>query len=102
DAAVNAIVTTAAAALLAITAVATLAAPLIIRLYTAVRLDPDVNASQHRSVSTTLAYYFLPQIFFYGMAAIATALLNARRHFFAAAWAPAVHHLVVIVMFLLA
>ena len=44
--AVNAIVTTAAAALLAVTAVATLAAPLIIRFYTAVRVDPDVDAAR--------------------------------------------------------
>ena len=98
----NAIVTTAAAALLAVTAVATLAAPLIIKFYTAVRLDPDVDADHYRSVSTTLAYFFLPQIFFYGMTAIATALLNARRHFFAAAWAPVLNNVVVIVMLLLA
>jgi putative peptidoglycan lipid II flippase len=100
--AVNAIVTTAAAALLAVTAVATLAAPLIIRLYTAVRLDPEVDADRYRSVSTTLAYFFLPQIFFYGMTAIATALLNARRHFFAAAWAPVLNNVIVIAMLLLA
>ena len=100
--AVNAIVSTATAALLAITAVATIAAPLIIKFYTAVRLDPDVDAGRYRSVSTTLAYFFLPQIFFYGMTAIATALLNARRHFFAAAWAPVLNNIVVIALLLLA
>jgi putative peptidoglycan lipid II flippase len=100
--AVNAIVSTATAALLAITALATLAAPLIIRFYTALRLDPDVDAAQYRAVSTTLAYFFLPQIFFYGLTAIATALLNARRHFFAAAWAPVLNNVVVIGMLLLA
>ena len=100
--AVNAIVSTAVAALVAITAIATLAAPLIIKFYTAVRLDPDVDASRYRGVSTTLAYFFLPQIFFYGMTAIATALLNARRHFFAAAWAPVLNNVIVIAMLLLA
>ncbi len=100
--AVNAIVTTAAAALVAVTAVATLAAPLIIKFYTAVRLDPDVDAARYRSVSTTLAYFFLPQVFFYGITAIATALLNARRHFFAAAWAPVLNNVIVIAMLLLA
>jgi putative peptidoglycan lipid II flippase len=100
--AVNAIVSTAAAALVAITAVATLAAPLIIRFYTALRLDPDLDAGQYRSVSTTLAYFFLPQIFFYGVTAIATALLNARRHFFAAAWAPVLNNVVVIALLLAA
>jgi putative peptidoglycan lipid II flippase len=100
--AVNAIVSTATVVLVGITAIATLAAPLIIKFYTAVRLDPDVDASRYRSVSTTLAYFFLPQIFFYGMTAIATALLNARRHFFAAAWAPVLNNVVVIAMLLLA
>ena len=100
--AVNAIVSTAVAALVAITAVATLAAPLVIKFYTAVRLDPGVDASRYRGVSTTLAYFFLPQIFFYGMTAIATALLNARRRFFAAAWAPVLNNVIVIAMLLLA
>jgi putative peptidoglycan lipid II flippase len=100
--AVNAIVTTATVALVAITAIATLAAPLIVRFYTALRLDPDLDADQYRSVSTTLAYFFLPQIFFYGITAIATALLNARRHFFAAAWAPVLNNIIVIGMLLLA
>ena len=43
---------------------------------------------------------FLPQIFFYGMTALASALLNARRRFFAAAWAPVVNNVVVIVALL--
>jgi putative peptidoglycan lipid II flippase len=39
---------------------------------------------------------FMPQMFFYGITAMATALLNARRRFAAAAFAPALNNLLVI------
>jgi putative peptidoglycan lipid II flippase len=42
----------------------------------------------------------MPQIFFYGLTAIATGLLNARRRFAAAAFAPILNNVVVITMFL--
>lgn len=96
DQAISALVTTATVALGAVTLVATLAAPLVVRLYTLVSLDAAVDADRYRSVATTFAYFFLPQIFFYGITAIATALLNARRRFFAAAWAPLLNNVVVI------
>ena len=38
-----------------------------------------VDADQYRQVGTVLARLFLVQIFFYGLNALATALLNARR-----------------------
>ena len=50
-----------------------------------------------RRVTTFFAFVFLPQIFFYGITALASALLNARRRFFAAAWAPVLNNVVVIV-----
>ena len=40
------------------------------------------------------------QIFFYGLNAIGSAVLNARRRFFAAAWAPALSNLAIIVSLL--
>ena len=57
----------------------------------------SADAETFRRVTTFFAFVFLPQIFFYGVTALASALLNARRRFFAAAWAPVVNNVVVIV-----
>jgi putative peptidoglycan lipid II flippase len=100
DDAVNAIVGTATALLAVVTVVTTLAAPVIIWLYTILRSSNGV--SEYRSVATALAYLFLPQIFFYGVTSIGSALLNAKRRFFAAAWAPVLTNIVVIVGLILA
>ena len=56
----------------------------------------EVDADQYRTAGTLLARIFLVQIFFYGLYAIGAAVLNARRRFFAAAWAPALSNLVII------
>lgn len=45
-----------------------------------------------------LSYFFIPQIFFYGMSAIAAAVLNARDHFAAPMWTPVINNVVVIVV----
>ena len=63
DEAIGAIVGTGLAAIAALTAVATIAAPLIIGAYTSLRSD---HVDAYRSVATSLAYLYLPQIFFYG------------------------------------
>jgi putative peptidoglycan lipid II flippase len=78
-----------------LTLVATVLAPLIVRLYT-FNTPASADAETFRSVTTFFAFVFLPQIFFYGITALASALLNARRRFFAAAWAPVLNNLVVI------
>ena len=98
DDATNAVVTVAAIALAVLTVVAIVAAPWIVRLLT---LSPDesVDAAQLRDVGTDLARLLLPQIFFYGMMALGSALLNARRRFFAPAWAPVLNNIVVIAVF---
>lgn len=93
--AIDAIVTVSFAALAALTVVATLAAPLIIRVYTV--FSPAELADQYNAVATSLAYFFLPQVFFYGMTSVLAALLNARGRFFAAAWAPVLTNVVTIV-----
>jgi putative peptidoglycan lipid II flippase len=88
-------VTVTMVALAAITFVAYLAAPLLFHLYSiepAAGVDPDV----FHHVGTLLTRVFLIQIFFYGATALATAMLNARRRFFAAAWCPILSNLVVI------
>jgi putative peptidoglycan lipid II flippase len=99
DEATNAVVSVAAIALALLTVVAVLCAPLIVRLLT---LSPaeGVDAGELRDVGTELARFLLPQIFFYGLMALGSALLNARRRFFAPAWAPVLNNLVVIAVFL--
>jgi putative peptidoglycan lipid II flippase len=100
DEAVGAIVGTSIAVLAALTVIATAAAPLIVWAYTILR--PDNGSDQYRSVATTLAFMFLPQIFFYGVMSVAAALLNAKRRFFAAAWAPVLTNTIVIIALVLA
>jgi putative peptidoglycan lipid II flippase len=52
--------------------------------------------AHQRAVATTLLRWFVPQIFFYGVIAIATALLNIRNRFGAPAWVPVVNNFVCI------
>ena len=98
DDAVSKVVTVSIVALLAVTVTATLAAPWIVRLYTTAATGEQPTAL--RAVATTFARFFLPQIFFYGIAGLATALLNAKRRFVAAAFAPALNNVVAIGAFL--
>lgn len=75
-----------AAALLTVAAVA--CAPLIVR---GVVTDPE-----QRHLATWFAYLLMPEIFFYAVAVLATAVLNVRDSFAAAAWAPVVNNVVVL------
>lgn len=93
--ATDAVVSAAVIALTALTIVAVAAAPLVFRLYSLMVSDA-VDASQYRSVGTALARLFLVQILFYGINALASALLHARGRFFAAAWSPVLSNVVVI------
>jgi putative peptidoglycan lipid II flippase len=97
DEATSAVVSVAAIAITVLTVVAVMAAPLIFHLFS---LNPagSVDPKHFRALGTDFAYLLLPQIFFYGLMALASALLNARRHFFAPAWAPIVNNLIVIVV----
>ena len=100
DDATSAVVTVAAIAMTALTVVAVGAAPLVFRLFSLDVAD-GVDADEYRSAGTALARIFLIQIFFYGLTAIANALLNARRRYFTAAWAPVLSNVVVIASLLL-
>jgi murein biosynthesis integral membrane protein MurJ len=84
------IFTLVAIALGGITAAATLAAGPLVTLYAA-----SVHGSEH-SVMVVFAYFFIPQIFFYGMSSLAGAILNARGHFASPMWTPVVNNVVVI------
>ncbi len=81
-------------ALGAITLVATLAAALIVDLYAGSIQGPE------RHVMVVFAYFFIPQIFFYGVSSLAGAILNARGRFAAPMWTPVINNVVVILILL--
>jgi putative peptidoglycan lipid II flippase len=82
--------TVALAGLTAATALAVLAAPLLTRLF-GITDDPDQVA-----LATWLARILLIEIVFYGLGALATAILNSRDVFGPPAWAPVLNNVVVI------
>ena len=77
-------------ALGAVTVVATIAAGLLVDLYAAA-----VPAAEHR-LMVMLAYFFIPQIFFYGMSSLIGAILNTRNSFAAPMWTPIINNVIVI------
>ncbi|HEV7899520.1 MAG TPA: murein biosynthesis integral membrane protein MurJ [Planosporangium sp.] len=77
--------------LAAATVVAVAAAPLLTRLMA----NADTPAAD-RHLITMLGYLLLPEIFFYGVAALLAAILNTRGHFAAPMWTPILNNLVVI------
>jgi putative peptidoglycan lipid II flippase len=95
---VSALVTTSIATVLAITVVAVVGAPWIIRLFT-FRLSGAERAEQ-QALATFFLRFFAPQIAFYGIAAIAGGLLNAHDRFAVPMFAPIANNVVVIGTFL--
>lgn len=81
-----AVVTLAGAALLAVAA-----APLLTMLYAS-----DQRGEHYQELVTRLSYLMLPMIFFTGLSALVSAVLNTRGHFAAPMWAPILNNLVVI------
>jgi putative peptidoglycan lipid II flippase len=95
---VSALVTTSIVTVVAITLVAVVAAPGIIRLFT-FRLS-GAEQAQQQELATFFLRIFAPQIAFYGIAAIAGGLLNAHDRFAVPMFAPIVNNVVVIATFL--
>ena len=90
--------TTTMVALFTLTAVAVLAAEILIYLYGSRFTPAQFDASVY------LARYLLTQIFFVGMSGLLSAMLNTRGKFGAAVWAPVLNNVVIMlvsVMFLL-
>jgi putative peptidoglycan lipid II flippase len=79
----SAVVSMVGLALLVLTGIGILLAPFVVRLYT-LRLS-DAAAAAQQQVATDLLRMFMPQMLFYGITAVATALLNAHRRFAAPA-----------------
>jgi putative peptidoglycan lipid II flippase len=83
--------TVATVGLVVITGLAVLAAPLLTRLY------GIVDNPEQEQLATWLARILLVEIVFYGIGALATAILNSRGVFGPPAWAPVLNNVVVIV-----
>jgi len=73
----------------------TVVAALLVELY-AHALSP---AEHHLTV--IFAFFFIPQIFFYGVSSLAGGVLNARGSFAAPMWTPVINNIVVIAVLLL-
>ncbi len=91
---ISSVVTAALLVLLVASALAWWGAPLIIDAFTALRHGAVAPLGHQRAVATSLLRWFVPQVFFYGVIGIATALLNVRQRFAAAAWVPVANNLV--------
>ncbi|GAA2540760.1 MULTISPECIES: murein biosynthesis integral membrane protein MurJ [Streptomyces] len=89
----NRLLTLVMVALAALTALAWLAAPLLVRaLSNPVATDPAAN-----DVAVTFTRYFLPSIFFMGVHVVMGQILNARGRFGAMMWTPVLNNIVIIV-----
>ncbi len=98
DEAASAIFTVSILVLSVVTVLGVIAAPWIVKLYT-LNVHGAGRADQ-QELATELLRLFMPQMLFYGIVTLATAMLNARRRFAAAAFAPVLNNLVVIAVFL--
>lgn len=93
DAYANRLLTLVMVALVVLTSVAWLAAPLLVRaLSNPVASDPAAN-----EVAITFTRYFLPSIFFMGVHVVMGQILNARGRFGAMMWTPVLNNIVIIV-----
>jgi putative peptidoglycan lipid II flippase len=95
---ISAVVTVVIVVLVGITAAFAVFAPWIVRLYTLGNHGPD--ADDQRAVATYLLVLFAPQVFFYGLVTLTTAILHARRRFAAPMFAPIFNNLIVIAVLL--
>jgi putative peptidoglycan lipid II flippase len=87
---ISRLLTLAVLLLLGLTALVTLAAPWIIDLTTQGYSPPQ------KALAIAFAFWCLPQIFFYGLYALLTQVLNANGAFGPAMWAPILNNLVAI------
>ncbi|CAL9514897.1 lipid II flippase MurJ [Streptomyces griseomycini] len=89
----NRLLTLVMVALAALTALAWLAAPLLVRALS----NPVATDSAANDVAVTFTRYFLPSIFFMGIHVVMGQILNARGRFGAMMWTPVLNNIVIIV-----
>ena len=95
QAGIDAVVTVIVSLLTALTVTAVVAAPWLFRIYT---WAAGHDAASLEKAGVPLLRLFLPQVLFYGLTALATALLNVRRSFAAPAFAPILNNVLVTAM----
>ena len=83
-----------------ITLLLTLAVPAIVSIYSAAGWKSPELSAQYQSM-IMLAYYCMPQVFFYGVHVMAGQVLNARDRFGPMMWAPIANNVVSIIVLLL-
>ena len=94
---INRLVTLGLVAFLVIAALATFAAPLLVRLYAQQAGDGGRGfAPADIELATLFAYWCLPQIFFYAVYSLLGEVLNARRMFGPFTWAPVLNNVIAI------
>jgi putative peptidoglycan lipid II flippase len=96
--AISAVVTLSLVVMVGATILFAALSPWIISLYT-VGVTGKTAADQH-AVATVLLILFAPQLAFYGVITVSTAILNARYRFATPAFAPVLNNLVVIAVLL--
>jgi putative peptidoglycan lipid II flippase len=82
--------------LLSVTVVATLLSPGLVDL-----VAGNITDKGEHHAMVVFAYFFIPQIFFYGMDSLLGAILNVRGRFGANMWTPVINNVVVILVALL-
>jgi putative peptidoglycan lipid II flippase len=83
--------------LLTITVLGTLLASPLVTLYAGnINGPPGSAAGAQHHLMVIFAYFFIPQIFFYGMDSLLGAILNTRGRFGANMWTPVINNVVVI------
>ena len=87
---INKLITIALSVLTAAGLVATLLAPVLVRLYATHWSDNQL------ALATAFAYWCLPQIFFYGLYTLLSEILNARSIFGPSTWAPVANNVIAI------
>ena len=92
--AISAVCTAIVAVLGVITVVFYAAAPLIIRFYTLTSTGGATGAE--RAIATSLLYLFVPQLALYGLVAVVTSILAARRSYAAPMYTPVLNNVIVI------
>jgi putative peptidoglycan lipid II flippase len=85
--------------LLLVTVLGTLLAGPLVNLYAGnINGRPGSSAAAEHHLMVIFAYFFIPQIFFYGMDALLGAILNTRGRFGANMWTPVINNVVVIIV----
>ncbi|HWJ97305.1 MAG TPA: murein biosynthesis integral membrane protein MurJ, partial [Acidimicrobiales bacterium] len=96
----SAIISFALVALVIVSLLALIVGPALMHLFATGA--PKANHDVYLEVGVPLSLLFAPQVFFYGLMAVWSAVLNSRHRFMAAAWAPVLNNVIAIATLVLA